>query len=102
MDNAGRLKLMREALEGAGLDDIRDDYSGRGMNSKTCLAFVVEGGQLLGSIADVVEAAVEFAVDADNPDWREVVGLFRGARTDSMGRDVVVYFPSLITEPDNG
>lgn len=54
---------------------VRDDYSGRGMFGKSCYGIVCD---------DANECIAEAGA----------LGL-RGARTDSMGRSVIVYWPSI-------
>lgn len=82
-----------DALERAELNDyeLYDDYSGRGMNGDQCFGVVVGRDEVpqvyfaLGYAAGHTEAE-----DGGGPDWTE---LARSARTDGMGRDVIVYFP---------
>jgi len=78
-----------DLLEDAGLETR--SYSGRGMYGKECVAFTVSEGELIGSIASVVEVC---AVNYELETVSEFVKTLKRASTDQMGRDgVVVYFP---------
>lgn len=81
-------KFEAEEIAGeAGLDEnaVYPDYSGRGMYGKQCLGFIYSSTNDLLRLG----AALSAALDGDVP----------AASTDSMGRDGIVYFPSLsVTE----
>lgn len=66
--------------------DIRA-YSGRGMGNKTCLAITFECN--VGKvIADVIRET--------DLDEREVVAdAFESMKTDSIGREMIMYFPTI-------
>ena len=77
-----------ELLEAIG--ESPRSYSGRGMHGKACVAVVPERRTECAIGLDLMlEASV------GNFDLDEVANTFRGARTDAMGRGVVVYWPSL-------
>jgi hypothetical protein len=72
-------------------------YSGRGMNGRECVGVSIEG-EILAFAADVLAALLNdgFVKDSD------IVGdAFHGARSDSMGRRTVVYFPSYRVTSDD-
>lgn len=96
-----------DALEAVGLNEyeITESYSGRGMYGATCFGVTVEPSNLR-----YVYAALGYAMgwaeneagwvdepeDAHNAADRQgaATSLLGFARQDSMGRDVIVYFPS--------
>ena len=86
------LQLLLESTDHA--DNIRS-YSGRAMYGKPCLG--VTTSSLGDLIADVMWAAAEWT--QDEPDFdrdvAEAAEAFRSMRTDSMGHDTIVYFPSV-------
>jgi hypothetical protein len=69
--------------------EIREDYAGRSMYGDTCLGFVVSSNaaarRLMAGIASVLGA-------------EEAGDIAPRVRTDSMGRDMIVYFPGLTLE----
>jgi hypothetical protein len=81
------LDRLSNAVEDAGLE-WRDDYSGRCMFGETCVAVVAPSeGEAMGVVAEVLS------------DWDEdhgtslLVPVLAATVEDSMGRDVVIYFP---------
>jgi hypothetical protein len=62
-------------------------YSGRGMSGRTCLGIVVNS-----SVGEVLAMLVE---SVDDSNREEIVQAVRSMRTDSMGRGVVLYWPSI-------
>ncbi len=77
MDNATHIQNLRQLAEDRG-DSFRSDYSGRGMNGKTCVGITTD------QPIEVIEEASEIGV--------------RGACQDSMGRRHIVYWPKLSVE----
>lgn len=77
-----------DALYDADLDEdaIRSNYSGRGMFGDACLGITFE------SIGQLMQLAAVLGTDYAN--------LFRGARTDSMGMHMIVYFPGVTLTGD--
>ena len=78
-------------IEGIGEEaEVRSDYSGRGMYGKETAGIVTScEGNIVRALAEYIEGG-----DAQhlNDDEREVFAdLALGYRTDSMGRDVIVY-----------
>jgi len=62
-----------------------EPYSGRGMFGRQCLSVTTEDGQ------DPISLLADLVSDCD--DTKEAARLLRGARTDSMGRETVIYWP---------
>lgn len=75
-----QLRDLRNALDLID-EDVRYDYSGRGMYGRTCLGFVVDATDI------VVGVALHQALGDDA--WE----MARNACTDNMGRGAIVYFP---------
>lgn len=70
--------------------EIRPAYSGRGMGDRTCAAVV------LPSPAKVTEFMVALAVQlTENDRADDALRLARLTRTDSMGHDVIAYWPGV-------
>jgi hypothetical protein len=79
-----------ETLEDAGLseDDIRDDYSGRGMYGRECFGFV-------GSDRDLIRFVVGLArVTDEDYDW------LANVCTDNMGLSTIYYWPGVKLSED--
>lgn len=72
-------------------------YSGRGMFGKQCIGFYVEQGDSLMGAASVMMLAAQ----GGPSELEELHEAFQSARTDSMGKGTIVYFPSIedIDEP---
>ena len=87
---------LQQLLEDAEVEGLRD-YSGRAMYGDKCLA--ITGG--LGEIMAAIVTACLHA-DVDDETKYEIERAVRGVRTDSMGRDTVVYFPDVhwFADPD--
>jgi len=77
------------ALEAAEAE-ARDDYSGRCMYGAKCPAFECE--------TDSAMVRTFLRVAAENPEL--AAELARDMKTDSMGRGMVVYFPSIRFEAE--
>lgn len=81
--------------------DLRDNYSGRSMYNRTCLAVVVSG------VDDLVRWMFGVANAADGEDAEVAEQLQEaleamtsgGTRHDSMGLQQVFYWPSVQVEP---
>lgn len=87
---------LKSMLENGGLHEyeLREGYSGRGMNGKTCAGIVIDVDQLprvyfaIGTAAGFAEADEH---DSQPPiDWE---GLLNGTAVDNMGRSMIVYWP---------
>lgn len=83
------LTVFTEATMYAGIEDWRDDYSGRFMFGQTCPAIVIKSqAQYAKFVMALVHEAVNYNLDP------EVVEDFLAAeRRDDMGLDTVIYFP---------
>lgn len=77
-------------------------YSGRGMNGKTCLAVIVDReDNAVTMFAELLEQAKPDDSSMDTLAVLEVIQeAMRDHRTDSMGRDTVVYWPSIAYDPN--
>lgn len=67
-------------------------YSGRGMFGKKCLAVDIDTTPVR-FFADLLEVLVDGGDEGDQTE--SLIEAMRGAQTDSMGLDTVVYFPSV-------
>lgn len=74
--------------------DLRS-YSGRNMYGKTCLGVTLGAGQVFRFVAEVTVLVTEFG---DGFLTEEIIDIMDRARTDSMGYDTILYFPSLSAE----
>ena len=66
--------------------EIREDYSGRGMYGATCIGFVVSSQRTVFRLI----ACMTEVLGLD-----QTLDITRKAATDSMGRDMIVYFPGV-------
>ena len=66
--------------------DVRTDYSGRGMYGDKCLGFTVSDQRTAFRLVAGMSAVL--GID-------ETLDITRKASTDSMGRDMIVYFPGV-------
>ena len=85
------LRWLREQCEERGLE-LRTDYSGRGMNGKTCIGIVADANHM--SLAQLLIVAA-LDLDAEGMNWDDVVEAFDdgpGLASDSMGTDVIFYW----------
>lgn len=75
-------------------DEVRDDYSGRGMYGSECLAIVTDESSwsLQNALRELVNDLKN--VDADVADELRVI-LDYEPESDSMGRRAVYYWPSI-------
>lgn len=83
----------RADLDPAGIDW---DYSGRGMFGRTCVGYVTSDGDGVAPVMFTLGYAMG-TLYADVPGDGEVEDGFHNARTDSMGLDMIVYWPELDT-----
>lgn len=96
------MHYLQTVIENAG-HDCRS-YSGRGMYGKYCLGVVVSNiGEFFSNVADMlVQRACE---DGENHgtvanEVDDAVSALRRMKTDSMGRDMIVYFPGITYDAD--
>lgn len=76
--------------------DFRDDYSGRGMFGEKCIGIVVDPAAhsvVANSVAEISAVLNDYLEDLGFD--REARKFLRKSCTDSMGLDVIVYYPSL-------
>lgn len=76
-------------------EDVRTDYSGRGMYGRTCLGYT--GGSLVEFVAAVALVLVEDDPHADDDAWTllEKIAEIGDGYEDSMGRGRITYWPGL-------
>ena len=67
-------------------DDVRTDYSGRAMYGRECLGFIVPSTGMLLNLGMAIGSTLD--------SW-QAQSMMHGARTDSMGMDLVIYFPDV-------
>lgn len=72
-------------------------YSGRGMYGAECVAVSVAAGEevRLGVVLALMALSEVAAGDDPEGDLEKLAAAMAGARTDSMGRGVVVYWPAM-------
>jgi len=83
---------VQTAIEEFDLLDIRiyEDYSGRGMYGKEALGFVVPDVSLVVQLLLVLSSKLD---SSGFNSLLKVMSVAYNMRTDSMGRDIIVYFP---------
>jgi hypothetical protein len=87
-----------DALEASGFNEyeIRESYSGRGMGNASCFGIVVEPSDER-RVFVALGWACGFAEASDGDFYEDAMAmwekLIRCASVDSMGREVIVYFP---------
>jgi hypothetical protein len=77
----------QEVLEEAGYEPM--PYSGRGMYGKYCV------GVRTGDIGHLFADILSVTKDNSSVHLDEVSDAFRCMRTDSLGLDVIIYFPTV-------
>jgi len=86
---------LQEIVEDAGFD--AQPYSGRGMYGRKCLSFNLERDEnefdAFLSIAEAIQSYVES--HDDGMELEDITPYFMGAKSDSMGLGLVVYFPEI-------
>lgn len=88
-----------EQVDGASLYQPERGYSGRGMDGERCLGVILESMASLGELAAELTATyldaqqVNCGVVEPYEDSEEIRRMIRRARTDSLGRSIIVYFP---------
>lgn len=109
------MNKLQEMLADTGNVRVRD-YSGRGMYGKRCLAITGSNGECQRAIADVVASLMQEVFDAAmdavddtevdqahdlNDETQELVCKLLNNRSDSMGLDVVMYWPDIEYVPSD-
>ncbi len=85
-----------ELLEEAAVEGLRTDYRGRGMFGNMCLGFIIPSQTSVASIVARIFTTAMYGVynvEDTREKAEELEILFQGSRTDSMGRDTIMYFP---------
>jgi hypothetical protein len=91
-------QMMRNAIANLCVDDdvsVRESYTGRGMFGRSCPGLTGSMSGCMAVIAEVIKEAHTAGVDNDEVVFEEVVDTLLDFRRDSMGRDVILYWPEL-------
>lgn len=74
-----------------------DGYSGRGMYGNTCAAVTFDDDSesflFFARLGSFAASSDDATMDPSHPASKAMYELVHAARTDSMGRDIIVYFP---------
>lgn len=102
MAKVNLIERLKDACEYSGEVSFRDDYSGRGMYGKECVG--ISGGysacqRLIGEVIiqlgqDMQDATTDQHLEA----FEDAIPKLLNFNSDSMGRDVILYFPSIKAE----
>lgn len=103
MAKVNLIERLKDACEYDGEISFRDDYSGRGMYGKECVG--ISGGysacqRLIAEVIIQIGQGMQAANDGD-PDFdefEEAVRKLMNFASDSMGSDVILYFPRIKVE----
>lgn len=76
-----------ELLDDAGCEPR--SYSGRGMYGARCVSITTDRYQSEGYVAALT------MIYAESDEQSELLSVWRGVRSDSMGLDTVIYFPDM-------
>lgn len=93
-------QLIKDTAEDSGAANFYNGYSGRGMYGRKCVG-------LTGSMQDIMQvigAVIKEAhFNSDEIEFTDVVDCLLDFKQDSMGLDVIVYWPELepVTESEN-
>lgn len=88
-----KLSALEKVLWQADIDDdqVRLDYSGRGMYGQACFGFT---GTMEDYTRFVVAMLTHYTPERESECSEDyAIALGQGVRTDSMGRDMIFYFP---------
>lgn len=72
--------------------EIYEGYSGRGMFGRTCLGIIVRNGN---SPMELMMNLTCYLNENTSDDKDFDLGAFEGMSTDNLGKDSIVYFPSI-------
>jgi hypothetical protein len=88
------VKMSREQLEDLQSEgfDLRDDYSGRFMYGENCLGLTGDFSDLMRFTLRITDPENEWRVS--NNEW------LLSVRSDSMGRDMIFYWPTVSVEKE--
>lgn len=91
------MELSRELIEDLTSEgfDVREDYSGRGMFGRTCFGIVGDPGDLIRFVLRTQD------VEEDTPWWKTDRSWITHVRTDSMGHDMIYYWPTVSVEKED-
>lgn len=70
-------------------------YSGRGMSGRECLGIMIRGVDLGSLVGEIIAYTASEADTVDPKRLDELARQVRCLRTDSMGQDIILYFPSV-------
>jgi hypothetical protein len=100
-------QLIKDAVEQYGDEDavsFRNDYSGRGMYGRQCIGIVGDESTCMRIVGQAIKDAHAQA-DNDELVFDDVVDTLLDSCRDSMGRDIIVYWPEVAPleerEPEN-
>lgn len=82
--------LLIKAAEGIDAEFV--PYVGRGMRGRACPSLTLDGGDHLDKILDLTVSLFN-VVNLDSYEFEETIDVLKKAKMDSMGLDVVVYWP---------
>lgn len=90
-------KELIELIESAGYS--ARSYSGRGMNGKQCLGIDTEHTDTMGVALDLIKEALgrvnTTRAYESIDEIQDLCELLKSARSDSMGRGYIIYFPAI-------
>jgi hypothetical protein len=99
------IDVMRNTFDvEVGDETFRSEYSGRGTYGKSCIGFVIAPrAQLaLGAAIAIALPGLHDDEDIDEDELDLARELMMSSRVDTMTFDVIVYFPGIQLEDDNG
>lgn len=69
-------------------DALYEDYSGRSMNGRTCLALEMDR-----ELLDIMDEKAQELVQDGEIEYNPIPELSSHAKTDNLGRNTITYFP---------
>lgn len=94
---------LKDACEAHGEVNFRNDYSGRGMYGKRCVGIDSDMTSCMAIIGEVIKQCAS-NIAKDDPhaqaDFEMAVDILLQFDRDSMGRDVILYWPDLQEEEE--
>lgn len=92
--------VIEGALGEAEYDEIRESYSGRGMYGGSCFGVVLPAQREFSILIFGLGYESRDLEDSDNSEHQQLAEnlhrMARVAQTDSMGMDIIVYFPGFV------
>ncbi len=96
------VELLRRVVDDADNVSIRNDYSGRGMYGKSCVGITGSKAYCMTVIGETIKLAYSLsAVQEDDVDGDSVVDVLMNFEQDSMGYDVIIYWPHMQAEDED-